>query len=138
MVVVVVGIAAMVVVEIVVVVRVGVAVAVAIVVGIAVRVGVRVGVGINFLRRIMKRIVESTSNEGLEALLGENVTLFCTRYIYYGKLVGLNTNFCLLENPQIVYETGAWDKNEWADAQKLPKNEWYVMLHSIESFGLAK
>lgn len=86
----------------------------------------------------MKCIVESTSNEGLEALLGENVTLFCTRYIYAGKLIGVNTNFCLLENPYIVYETGAWDTKDWSDAQKLPKKEFYVMLHSIESFGIAK
>jgi len=86
----------------------------------------------------MKRIIESTSNEGLEALLGEKVTLFCTRYIYYGTLTGLNGNFCLITDPYIVYETGDWSKEDWSDAQKLPKKEWYVMLHSIESFGIAK
>jgi hypothetical protein len=86
----------------------------------------------------MKRIVETTSNEGLEALLGEKVTLFCTRYIYTGKLIGVNANFYLLEDPSIVYETGEFSKSDWADAQKLPKKEWYVMLHSIESFGIMK
>lgn len=86
----------------------------------------------------MKRIVESTSNEGLEALLGEAVTLFCTRYIYTGKLIGVNEHFCLLENPSIVYETGEFSSKDWGDAQKLPKKEWYVMLHAIESFGIMK
>lgn len=86
----------------------------------------------------MKRIVESTSNEGLEALLGEKVTLFCTRYIYTGKLTGVNDQFCLLENPSIVYSTGSFEDKDWADAQKLPKKEWYVMYHSVESFGIMK
>ena len=62
----------------------------------------------------MKRIIESTSNEGLEALLGEKVTLFCTRYIYYGTLTGLNDNFCLITDPYIVYETGDWSKEGWS------------------------
>lgn len=86
----------------------------------------------------MKRIIVQQSNEGLESLMGEKVTIFCTRYIYTGTLIGLNDNFCLLQDPYIVYETGDWAKKEWSDAQKLPKNEWYIMLHSIESFGVAK
>jgi len=86
----------------------------------------------------MKRIVESTSNEGLEALLGEKITLFCTRYIYYGRLIGVNEHFCLLQDPYIVYDTGAFDKAEWQDAQKFPKKEWYIMLHAVESFGIMK
>lgn len=86
----------------------------------------------------MKRVIVQSTNEGLESLLGEKVTIFCTRYIYTGILTGLNDNFCLLTNPYIVYETGAWDKKDWADAQKLPKDEWYIMLHSIEGFGIAK
>lgn len=86
----------------------------------------------------MKRLIVQQTNEGLEALMGERVTLFCTRYIYCGTLVGINDNFCLLQDPYIVYETGAWDKKDWADAQKLPKSEWYIMLQSVESFGIAK
>lgn len=86
----------------------------------------------------MKRVIVQSTNEGLESLLGEKVTLLCTRYIYTGTLTGLNDNFCLLQDPYIVYDTGAWDKKDWQDAQKLPKNEIYIMLHSIESFGLMK
>jgi hypothetical protein len=86
----------------------------------------------------MKRVIVQTTNEGLEALMGEKVTLFCTRYIYTGTLVGIDDNFCLLENPYIVYETGDFSKKEWTDAQKLPKDQWYVMLHAVESFGIMK
>lgn len=86
----------------------------------------------------MKRVIVQNTNEGLESLLGEKVTLLCTRYIYTGTLSGLNDNFCLLSDPSIVYETGAWDKKDWADVQALPKKEIYIMLHSIESFGIMK
>ena len=84
----------------------------------------------------MKKLVE-VSGEGLEALMGERVTLFCANYIYAGKLVGVNDEFVLLEDPAIVYETGAFDTKEWKDAQSLP-NEWYVMLGAVESFGVLK
>lgn len=86
----------------------------------------------------MKRVIVQSTNEGLESLMGERVTLFCTRYIYTGVLTGLNDNFVLLTEPSIVYETGDFSKKDWGDAQKLPKDEWYVMLHSIESFGIMK
>lgn len=56
------------------------------------------------------------------------------RYRCAAKIV----NFNLLQDPYIVYETGAWDKKDWTDAQKLPKSEIYIMLHSIESFGIMK
>ena len=85
----------------------------------------------------MKRIVESDEAEGLEALLGERVTLFCAAYIYTGKLVGVNAAFVKLADAAIVYETGALDSSSWQDAQKLP-GAWYVQLTSVESFGLLK
>lgn len=37
----------------------------------------------------MKTLVE-VQNEGLLALIGKRVTLFCSAYIYTGKLVGVN------------------------------------------------
>lgn len=85
----------------------------------------------------MRKIVEEVSGEGLEKLLGERVTLFCMNYIYTGKLVGVNTIDVLLEDPAIVYETGAFTTKEWKDAQKLP-GPWYVKINMIESFGLLK
>ena len=85
----------------------------------------------------MKKIVEEISGEGLEKLLGERVTLFCCRYIYTGKLIGVNDDCVLLSDCGIVYETGELTDNNWKDYQKLP-NDWYVSKQSIESFGILK
>lgn len=87
----------------------------------------------------MKKLVsvQEVSGEGLVALMGEQVTLFCLNYIYTGKLVGVNDTCVLLENPAIVYETGAFNTKDWKDAQKLP-NQMYVMTQAIESFGKVK
>lgn len=85
----------------------------------------------------MKKIVEEVSGEGLEKLLGERVTLFCANYIYTGKLVGINDTCVLLEDAGIVYETGDFSDKSWKDMQKIGK-PWYVMIQSIESFGIMK
>jgi len=84
----------------------------------------------------MKKFVEETG-EGLEKLLGERVTLFCCRYIYTGKLMGVNTNCVLLGDGGIVYDTGNLTSSDWTDYQKMP-GDWYVSTQSIESFGLLK
>lgn len=84
----------------------------------------------------MKKIVE-VSDEGLEGLMGETVTLFCMNYFYTGNLVGVNDICVKLEDPSIVYDTGEWSNKDWADAQKLP-GSLYVQTHSIESFGVMK
>jgi hypothetical protein len=85
----------------------------------------------------MIKLVTEDENEGLMKLLGERITIFCMNYIYTGKLVGVNERCLLLEDPQIVYETGPFSDKEWKDAQKLPNN-WYVATSSIESFGILK
>jgi hypothetical protein len=86
-------------------------------------------------RAIMKKIVTVTevAGEGLEGLLGENVTLFCANYIYTGKLEGVNTSCVKLAEAAIVYETGPFLEPKWKDAQRLP-NPVYVQLAAIESF----
>ena len=84
----------------------------------------------------MKKLVE-VSDEGLEGLMGETVTLFCMNYFYTGKLVGVNATCVLLDDPKIVYETGSWSEKEWSDAQSLPSS-LYVQVSSIESFGIMK
>lgn len=86
----------------------------------------------------MKKLIEEVQGEGLEALLGEQVTLLCVNYFYTGKLVGVNTTCVKLEEPKIVYETGAWDKKDWADAQSLNTQYLYVQTAAIESFGVLK
>jgi hypothetical protein len=84
----------------------------------------------------MKTLVED-NNEGLIALMGERVTIFCCRYIYSGKLVGVNDDCIKLDDCGIVYETGEFDKKDWTDYQKLP-NAFYIQKSSIESFGILK
>ncbi len=88
----------------------------------------------------MKKLVSVTevSGEGLESLLGENVLLMCLQYFYTGKLVGVNSDFVLLENPAIVYLTGAWTSKAYEDCQKLHADKWYVQRACIESFGVSK
>lgn len=85
----------------------------------------------------MKVLVEEREGEGLEALLGKNVTLFCGVYIYTGKLVGVNDDCVKLDDARIVYETGPLTSKDWKDAQSLPA-AWYVQRQAIESFGILK
>ena len=86
----------------------------------------------------MKKIVTEVQGEGLVALLGEHVMLFCANYIYAGTLVGVNDTCVLLEDAKIVYETGAFTNPEYKDAQSLPTSSWYVQTSAIESFGIGK
>ena len=86
----------------------------------------------------MKVIVETKEGEGLESLIGLEITLFCINYIYTGKLVGVNATCVKLENPKIVYETGAFNEKSWKDAQQLPHKYFYIQLSAVESFGECK
>ena len=86
----------------------------------------------------MKKLVEEVQGEGLESLLGERVTLFCCRYIYTGRLIGVNNTCVLLQDCGIVFETGSFDEKDWADYQKLPHEEFHVQTAAIESFGICK
>ena len=87
----------------------------------------------------MKKSVQvvEVEDEGFMALMDEVITIFSLNYIYTGKLIGVNDTCVLLENPSIVYETGAFDTKTWTDAQALPNN-LYVQLNCIESFGVVK
>jgi hypothetical protein len=85
---------------------------------------------------ISEEIVEE-ENEGLLALMGQEVTFFCAIYIYAGKLIGVNKTCVKLENPKIVYETGEFSDKNWKDAQSLP-NEFYLQIAMIEGFGKVK
>ena len=86
--------------------------------------------------KVINNVVE-VSDEGLEGLLGQNVTFFCAVYIYTGKLIGVNLTCVKLESPKIVYETGAFDDPKWKDAQPLP-GEIYLQIAMIEAFGVVK
>ncbi len=84
----------------------------------------------------MKKVITVTEvdGEGFEALLDKQVLLFCLNYIYTGKLIGVNKTCILLQDPAIVYETGAFNTTSFGDSQKLP-HQLYVSTGAIESFG---
>jgi hypothetical protein len=82
----------------------------------------------------MKRIIETTEESGLVALLGERVALWCECYIYAGVLAGVNDTCVVLDDASVVYETGPLTECGFKDAQKLPAS-WHVAIGKIESFG---
>ena len=86
----------------------------------------------------MKKLVSivEVEGEGMSKLLGENVVVFCMNYIYAGKLAGVNKEDILLENAQVVYETGGLCDKAFKDAQALP-SQWYIKTSSIESYGIS-
>lgn len=87
----------------------------------------------------MKKLVEvqEVDGEGLVSLLGEQVILFCANYFYAGKLVGVNSDYVLLENGGIVYETGEFSEKHWKDFQRVAE-KLYVRIAFIESFCRGK
>jgi len=87
----------------------------------------------------MKKLanVVEVDGEGIVALLGEHVLLFCMSYFYAGKLVGVNDTCVQLEDAHIVYETGGLRDEAFKDAQALPGDVWYVQMAAIESFGVS-
>ena len=88
----------------------------------------------------MKRVVEvmEVDGEGLYALLGQEVMIFCVNYIYAGNLTGVNSTCIQLTMPKIVYETGPFTEKGYKDSQSLPGAVHYIQLSAIESFGVGK
>lgn len=86
----------------------------------------------------MRKLVQEIENEGFEKLLGETVTLFCLNYFYNGKLAGVNDTCVLLQDPKVIYETGAFSDKAWKDAQVMNIEELYVQKNAIESFARTK
>lgn len=85
----------------------------------------------------MKKLVQvvDAEGQGLEALLGQPVVLFCLNYIYAGELIGVNVTDVILKDAKIVYETGPLG-GKFKDAQALPAGEWRVRTSAIESYGV--
>lgn len=86
----------------------------------------------------MRKLVNviEVEGEGLSALLGEPVILFCMNYFYAGTLAGINTDCVLLQNAGIVYETGPFGDKNWKDFQKV--GDVYVRIAAIEAFAKGK
>ena len=87
----------------------------------------------------MKKLVQvkEVEGEGLLALIGQRITVFCPNYFYTGILEGVNDTCILLGEAAVVYETGPFTDKTWKDAQRLP-GSWYVQTAAIESFGVLK
>ena len=85
---------------------------------------------------MVKRIVDVT-DVGFDEMLGESICVYCSVYIYAGKLVGVNDKYIELDNAKIVYDTGGLCEGDWSTAEKLP-SLWRVMFNAIESWGKSK
>lgn len=87
----------------------------------------------------MQVLVETkeVKEEGMLALLGQNIEIFCGVYIYAGKLVGVNDKCVKLQNPHLVYETGGFLDKKYKDAQPMGREFHYVATGFIESFGVS-
>ena len=84
--------------------------------------------------KAVKVDVEQVEGEGLVALLGKKVWIWCMNYTYAGTLAGVNETCILLEDAKVVYETGPLTASTLKDAQPFA-GEHYVRLAAIESFG---
>lgn len=86
----------------------------------------------------MKKLVSviETNETAFEQIMGEQVTIFSLNYIYHGKLIGVNNENILLENPKIVYETGDFSASGFKDTQSLECKEFFIQKGTIESFGI--
>jgi len=86
----------------------------------------------------MQVMIETKNEEGLKALIGQEVSIWCMNYTYAGKLIGVNDTCVKLEGAKIVYETGSFIDSGWKDAQSLPWSTHYIQCSAIESFGGVK
>ena len=86
----------------------------------------------------MKKLVNvvETNESAFESLMGETITVFSLNYIYHGKLIGVNKENILLENPKIVFETGKFSESSFKDIQPLNTKEFFLQMGTIESFGV--
>ena len=79
--------------------------------------------------------VVEVDGEGLVALLGEEIMVWCANYIYSGVLDGVNEKDIILTEAKLVYQTGPLQDKGFEDAQPLPGKQWYVRTDFIESYG---
>ena len=82
----------------------------------------------------MDIVVKQVENEGLRALLGQKVSVWCNSYIYAGTLIGVNESCIKLEDASVVYETGPLTDKTFKDAQSIGKRPLYVQISAIEAF----
>lgn len=74
-------------------------------------------------------------------LIGQVVFLEGINYFYVGKLIEVDNDAlgiptAVLEDPGLIYNTGAHENREWLDVKPLP-SPWYVSL-PVQSYGVWK
>jgi len=88
------------------------------------------------LKKIKEQLgedLELKEIKSMEDLIGETYLFQCARYIYYGEVKAVNSDYITLKCASIVFETGDYSNKEAEDKQSLPYNV-KVMRRSIESF----
>lgn len=73
----------------------------------------------------------------VEKLKGEWVQIWCCVYIYSGRLLDVDADHYLIEDPEVVYETGPLTSAKFTDSQPLPDKTWLVARTGHESIGRA-
>lgn len=84
--------------------------------------------------KMLKEVVE-VEKEGLMALLGKDVVIYCVRFAYAGRLKGVNDKCVKLENAHIVYNTGSHTAKKFEDCQKWASDSLYISTAAIEMFS---
>ncbi len=90
---------------------------------------------------MVKKYIEKETDNPLEEggysnLIGENITVFCCRYIYYGQLIEEGEKYIKLKKPSIVYETGCFSEKKFKNIQSMNTDSFCINKDSIESFGI--
>ena len=82
----------------------------------------------------MKKIIETNTEDELKGFLGKKVVFMCSNYFYTGKLIGINEVYYILENPSIIYETGAWQEKNWENCESMNIPQTQIMANAVECF----
>ena len=89
------------------------------------------------MKMLPTKVIE-VEGEGLITFLDQKVTFFTPTFIFTGKLVGVNDTCVKLENPAIVYETGAFSDKKYKDEQSLCVPFLYLQIGMIITFFASK
>lgn len=84
--------------------------------------------------KVVENVTEVVEESGGPlVLLGKTVYVSCTSYAFTGKLTGVNDKFIEVDDPEIVYETGAWSAKTFKGTEKLPTPRICIFLTQVES-----
>jgi hypothetical protein len=67
-------------------------------------------------------------------VLNQCVTIFCCRYVYFGRVVEVTDTHVTLADCELVLETGKLGDRRDLVSEKFPHN-WSIAKQAIESWG---